>query len=228
MIGEMCKSPHADYLFELKKKLKPKVYLEIGVLYGGSIIKLMQDDQECFFIGIDPFTGFYEREYDPYRNVNLKDHINIVKKNIDENNPHNHKYELIKGKSDSEEVLNRVKELNLKIDYLFIDGDHSGEGVIKDFYNYLPYMNEEGLILFDNYNDPNWKEVKPATDKIIKECNKVSIYHKTGHLCVLKVLPLEKYSKGKNSIFIKIKNYFLNYKYIILIILILIIIYNDN
>jgi FkbM family methyltransferase len=41
-----------------------------------------------------------------------------------------------------------------------------------------------------------------------------------------KIFPLlEKYSKEKNSIFIKIKNYFLNYKYIIFIIFILIIIY---
>ena len=186
MIGEICKSPHIDYMINLKKEHNPKIYAEIGVLYGGSIIEQMKDDQSCFYIGIDPFTGYYGNEYDRHRNVHLEDHINIVKKNIDENNPHNHEYKLIKGLSQSPEVLQEVSQY--KIDYLFIDGDHSGEGVKNDFYNYLPFMNSGGLILFDNYDDPSWTEVKPATDKIIEECDKIELHSKRGHLCVLKVL----------------------------------------
>lgn len=191
MIGTICKSPNLDYILDLKKKHNPKVYVEIGVLYGGSIILQMKDKQECFFVGIDPYSGYYGKEYDPHRGVNLKDHIGIVKKNIDDNNPNNHKYQLIKGNSNSKEVLQELKDLvekQKKIDTLFIDGDHSAKAVKEDFYNYLPFMNQGGLILFDNYNDPSWKEVKPATDKIIDECDKISLYHKMGHLCVVKVL----------------------------------------
>ena len=191
MIGTICNSPNLDYILDLKKKHNPKVYVEIGVLYGGSIILQMKDKQECFFVGIDPYSGYYGKEYDPHRQVNLKDHIGIVKKNIDDNNPNNHKYQLIKGNSNSKEVLQELKDLvekQNKIDTLFIDGDHSAKAVKEDFYNYLPFMNQGGLILFDNYNDPSWKEVKPATDKIIDECDKISLYHKMGHLCVVKVL----------------------------------------
>jgi predicted O-methyltransferase YrrM len=190
MIGEICKSPNIENLLKLKIENNPKVYVEIGVLYGGSIIKLMEDPQECFYVGIDPFTGYYGSEYDPHRGVNLKDHINIVKKNIDENNPHNHKYHLIKGNSESEEVLKQFKELNIKIDHLFIDGDHSAAAVKRDFYNYLPFMNKGGLILFDNYDDPSWTEVKPATDEIIEECSEIELLPEAteGHLCVVRVV----------------------------------------
>ena len=187
MIGEICKSPNLKNILRLKKEHNPKVYVEIGVLYGGSIILQMEDEQECFFVGIDPYTGYYGKSYDPHRSVDLTEHIEIVKKNIDENNPHNHPYQLIKGNSNSEEVLQQLKDLDKKIDTLFIDGDHSAKAVDEDFYNYLPFMNPGGLILFDNYDDPSWKEVKPATDKIIDECDKITLHSKDGHLCVVQV-----------------------------------------
>ena len=78
-------------------------------------------------MGIDPFTGYYGNSYDPHRGVDLSDHIGVVKKNLDSNNPHNHDYLLIKGKSDN--VIDQCPD---NIDYLFIDGDHSKEGVIRD------------------------------------------------------------------------------------------------
>jgi len=187
MIGEICKSPNLKNILRLKKEHNPKVYVEIGVLYGGSIILQMEDEQECFFVGIDPYTGYYGKSYDPHRNVDLTEHIEIVKKNIDENNPNKHQYQLIKGNSNSEEVLQTFLALDKKIDTLFIDGDHSAKAVKEDFYNYLPFMNQGGLILFDNYNDPNWKEVKPATDEIIQECDKITLHSKDGHLCVVRV-----------------------------------------
>ena len=49
-------------------------------------------------------------------------------------------------------------------------------------------MNVGGLILFDNYDDPSWTEVKPATDIIIEECDKIKLHSKDGHLCVVEVI----------------------------------------
>ncbi len=195
MIGEICKSPNLNNILRLKKEHNPKIYVEIGVLYGGSIILQMTDEQECFFIGIDPYTGYYGQDYDPHRSVDLTaqgGHMEIVKKNIDNNNPHEHKYELIKGNSNCSNVLvgleTALTALGGKVDTLFIDGDHSAKAVREDFYNYLPFMNVGGLILFDNYNDPSWTEVKPATDIIIEECDKIKLHSKDGHLCVVEVI----------------------------------------
>ena len=47
-------------------------------------------------------------------------------------------------------------------------------------------MNQEGLIVFDNYNDPNWPEVKIAVDKII-EGGHVELIDKFGQCAVLKI-----------------------------------------
>ena len=70
----------------------------------------------------------------------------------------------VKGKSN--EVHNQITE---KIDFLFIDGDHSYKGVLDDFNNFKDKVNVNGYICFDNYNDPSWSEVKIACDVAIKD-----------------------------------------------------------
>ena len=184
MIGEICNSPHIQYMKDLKKDMTCKVYVEIGVLYGGSIIEQMKDSQECIFIGIDPFSGYYGNSYDPHRKVDLTEHYDIVKNNIDENNPNNHKYHLLKGFSG--DMVDEFKKLNLQIDYLFIDGDHSYQGVMDDFKNYSPFVSKDGIIVFDNYNDNAWQEVTIAVDELLQKDN-IELINKYGNCCVVKL-----------------------------------------
>ncbi len=42
----------------------------------------------------------------------------------------------------------QAQRAGLEIDYLHIDGDHSYEGALADFTNYLPLMNPNGIITF--------------------------------------------------------------------------------
>jgi hypothetical protein len=166
MIGCICASPSSNKLVSFRKEFLPecKTYVEIGVLYGGSIIEQMKEEEKCLYVGIDPFTGYYGRSFDPHRGVDLSDHIGVVKKNLDTNNPHNHDYLLIKGKSD--DVVNQCPD---NIDYLFIDGDHSKEGVMKDFKNYQKKVSPKGIIVFDNYNDKSWEGVTEGVDEILPQ-----------------------------------------------------------
>ena len=107
----------------------------------------------------------------------------LIKNNIDENNPNNHKYHLLKGFSN--DMVDEFKKLNLQIDYLFIDGDHSYKGVMNDFNNYLPFVNKGGIIVFDNYNDNAWKEVTTAVDELLSDEN-IELVNKCGNCCVVK------------------------------------------
>jgi hypothetical protein len=183
MIGEICKSPHLDFMKKLKEKMgeKCKLYVEIGVLYGGSMILQMDMPFKCKHIGIDPFTGYYGKDYDPYRKINLQNHYDIVYENLTKNNPHNQEWELVKGKS--EDVHETIPN---NIDYLFIDGDHSFQGVMNDFINYKDKVSENGYIVFDNYNDNCWADVTKAVDKIVEDYKhqftKECVY---GHCLVL-------------------------------------------
>ena len=183
IIGCICNSPNLDYIKNLKLEMKDKckVYCEIGVLYGGSMIMMMDMNYTCLHIGIDPFTGYYGKSYDPHRSVDLTNHYEIVEENLYNNNPNFQDWKLIKG--NSEDVADKVKET---IDYLFIDGDHKYDAVIRDFKNYKDKVRKGGIIVFDNYNDPSWKEVAPAVELIILEYkDEFKLKEKKYHCCVL-------------------------------------------
>ena len=186
MIGEICKSPHIQQMIDLKDSRDVKVYAEIGVLYGGSMIEQMKSEKECFFIGIDPFTGYYGNSYDPHRSVDLTEHLDIVKKNLTDNNPHGHEWELIKNPSnDAVEELKSLLAPYLLIDLLFIDGDHSYQAVKDDFENYKDLIAADGILVFDNYKDPNWTEVETAVIDIMKENTDYFIKEEFGHCCIV-------------------------------------------
>jgi len=167
MIGKICASPHLEKMKELKDNMnKCEVYAETGVLYGGSIILQMISDKPCYFYGLDLFTGYYGNTYDPHREVDLTNHLDIVKNNINKNNPHNHEYELIKGNTTDKKICEKITK---NIDFLFIDGDHSTLGVRMDFLNLKDKVNKGGLIVFDNYDDNSWREVKPEVDRLAEK-----------------------------------------------------------
>ena len=57
---------------------------------------------------------------------------------------------LIRVDSHERKSLEKVKEIlnNQKIDFLFIDGDHTYESVKKDFKMYSPLVRTDGIIAF--------------------------------------------------------------------------------
>jgi len=62
----------------------------------------------------------------------------------------NQKIYLLRGDSHNPSTLNKVKLIlgDQKLDFLFIDGDHSYEGVKKDFEMYAPLVRKGGMIAF--------------------------------------------------------------------------------
>ena len=78
---------------------------------------------------------------------------------------------LFRGNSHTPEMLERVRKAlgNQPLDALFIDGDHSYEGVKMDFETYGPLVGKGGMIAFHDIVENNnlrfqvhrfWNEVK--------------------------------------------------------------------
>ena len=77
-------------------------------------------------------------------------------------NVNNYDSKVIKGNSKNVETLEKVKDFFPDgIDLLFIDGDHSYDGITKDFNIYFPLVNKNGYIVFDDY-----LPIQPATNAI--------------------------------------------------------------
>ena len=68
------------------------------------------------------------------------------------------------------------EELNShELDLLFIDGDHTLDGVKNDYVRYSKYVKKGGYIIFDDYHHPIIKEY---CDKLLKENSSIKLITK--------------------------------------------------
>jgi predicted O-methyltransferase YrrM len=127
-------------LMEILQKQKPKYVLEIGTAGGGSLFMLSQViENDAILISVDLPNGQFGGGY-PKNRINL--YNSFAKRS--------QKIKLIRQDSHSLESLKSVKMIlkENNLDFLFIDGDHSYEGVKKDFELYSPLVKKNGLIAF--------------------------------------------------------------------------------
>ena len=151
---------HYHLLYDLRTLLgpSPKTYMEIGVFHGGSLALMLQHPYQTRLIGVDVFM--FDGQYDN------------VRKNITKFNIHDRVVTLHKEDSHSVDFVGKLR-LNCRTDILFIDGDHSYEGVKLDFELFSPLVNPGGYIVFDDYNDAQFSpQVRPAVDAIVQNIKK--------------------------------------------------------
>ena len=148
-------------LLKIFKENNPKYILEIGTAKGGSLFcfcKLAREDAVIIRIDLpgSKFGGCY-----PEQNVLI--YRAFAKPN--------QKLFLFRMDSHKEETLNKVREIlggNL-LDFLFLDGDHSYEGVKKDFKMYSPLVKKGGIIAFHDIAPKGIPELTGGVPKFWQE-----------------------------------------------------------
>ena len=132
------------YIKDYIMKEKCRNYLEIGTHYGHSICNLLQSKYETKFLGIDIFNRWGDSK--------ISNIEKLANDNVKKFNKNKYECKLIKANSQIKSTHNLVKKYFPNgIDLLFIDGDHSYNGIINDFNNYFPLVNKGGYIIFDDY-----------------------------------------------------------------------------
>jgi len=175
--GRICHSSIL-ILHILTQFVKIERYMEIGVHNGGSMTMLLSgNSQDIEIIGIDLFEDMYDikchpnrekyAKYQYFRRDNLlmeKTRENLEK--IKDHYGNKSKITLIKGNSYLDETENRVKPLVGELDLLFIDGDHTSDGIKNDFDRYFKYVRNGGFLVFDDYHIP---EIYNFINRVVKE-----------------------------------------------------------
>jgi Cephalosporin hydroxylase len=132
-------------LIGLVRALRPRVVMEIGSYHGGTLFcwpQLATDD--AVFISLDlpgeQFDGTYGDE-------SIEKFQSYMKSN--------QTLQCVRADSHSAETLEEIVRIldGRKIDFLFIDGDHSYEGVRSDFELYAPLVRQGGLVAFHDIQD---------------------------------------------------------------------------
>jgi predicted O-methyltransferase YrrM len=151
-------------LARILEELRPRCALEIGTNYGGTLLLLCTlASANAKIISVDlpsgPFGGGY-----PQRKIPL---FNRFPKR-------GQQLHLIRADSHATATRERVLQIlgSEKLDYLFIDGDHTYSGIQRDFQMYAPLVRSSGIVALHDivtYDDKTkcqvakfWNEVKQS------------------------------------------------------------------
>lgn len=146
-------------LLEMINKEKLKYMLEIGTCGGGSLLLFMKSaNKDTSIISMDLPCGNFGGGYPKWKGSLYKTFTSK-----------NQKLHLLRENSHKKEALMKVKKIlnGEKLDFLFIDADHSYEGIKMDFEQYSPLVKKEGIIALHDIvphgsTDVNkfWNEIK--------------------------------------------------------------------
>ena len=172
---------HGDFFLNEVYKTKPKIFLEIGVFHGvtaRNVCELLYNihKEDFKYIGLDlfekskendseviPNTKFnnpfkkiyfkYLKKQDPYSLDAVNDLLKKFKDNI----------HLIKGNSNK-----ILKQLDMaKVNFVFLDGGHHYDTVKNDLENCTEVIENDGVVLCDDYNLGSALGVKKAIDEYV-------------------------------------------------------------
>ncbi|MEM3793697.1 MAG: class I SAM-dependent methyltransferase [Candidatus Bathyarchaeia archaeon] len=127
-------------LLSLLADLKPKTLLEVGTASGGTLFLFCQvAEPDAIIISVDLPGGLFGGGYPEWR-------IPLYKSFAKERQ----RLHLIRADSHNPKTLEIVKNIlsDRKLDFLFIDGDHTYDGVKRDFETYSPLVRKGGIIAF--------------------------------------------------------------------------------
>ena len=149
------------YLCKVVQELNPKKIVEIGSASGGTLFLFAHVVSPEKIVSVDLPAGAFGGGYPSWKIPLFK---SLARKNV---------IQLIRADSHKEETLGKIKILlkGEKVDFLFIDGDHTYQGVKQDFQMYSPLVKKGGIVAVHDIvkHDPSsgcevdrfWNEIKP-------------------------------------------------------------------
>jgi predicted O-methyltransferase YrrM len=173
----MLKPEVADKLTELLTPMEGKRILEIGTGWAESAEFFSRLKPEWKIYTIDGFGLYGDGRI--YPRLEHEDVLKINKKI-------QHCGNVIQILGDSSAI-----PWELPLDLLFIDGDHSHDGCLRDFLAFHKWVRTGGLICFDDYTQENnpLNGVKKVVDVItVAMKNQYEIIHKGYYSAIFKKL----------------------------------------
>jgi cephalosporin hydroxylase len=151
------------WLVNKVEKINPKIILEIGVNTGSTLgfwnYILSENKNTGILIGIDIRNNM---------KWNTKNSMNDIKFLIADS-----------SKSKTIDIVENILQ-NKKVDFLYIDGNHSEKFVTSDYQNYSKFVRKGGIIAFHDINNKTYPGVKQSWDKVKGRKEFCILQHGTG------------------------------------------------
>lgn len=169
---------------------KPVKFLQVGAYTGDASLWLMENvltHPDAVLVDIDTWEGSDEPVHHKLDWVSVEDAYD------DKVGEYVKQGKIVKFKGTSDEFFKQNQDT---FDFIYVDGDHTSYGVIKDAVNSYEVLNEDGIIAFDDYE---WsaglgrhKEPRMAIDAFLNiYLDKVRVIFKEYQCWARKVPSLE-------------------------------------
>ena len=142
------------------QEIKPDCVVEIGTGGGGSLFLFcLVSSPDATLVSVDLPPSFLGRGYPKWRESIYESFTRGAQKMA-----------LIRGDSHDQRTLSLVRKTlaDKSVDVLFIDGDHTYEGVKRDFELYSPLVKSPGLVAFHDIT-PNLLDKEVEVPKFWNE-----------------------------------------------------------
>ena len=174
-----------DFFLSEISQQKPKIFLEVGVFHGVTARNVCEllfsiHGNDFKYIGLDLFEESDENKDEVIPNTTFKNPLkNIYFNYIKKQNPYSieavedllkkfkNNVSLIKGNSNI--ILEKIDMS--KIEYVFLDGGHDYSTVINDLSSCSEVIQNNGVILCDDYDLSYAPGVKRAIDEFTYQNN---------------------------------------------------------
>lgn len=135
-----------------------KVGAEIGVAFGGHAESLLKIPTLEKLYGVDPYL--HMENYNDPMNLPQLEFDQLYQYTLDRLSSFAEKYRHIRKPS-----IDAVNDIVGQIDFVYIDADHSFQGVLRDLTVWFPKVTKGGIIGGHDYGHPNFPGVKRAVDE---------------------------------------------------------------
>ncbi len=180
-----------DRIFEyLIKKINPKLIIEIGSWKGLSAIEMADHIKtlniDSKIICIDTWLGAQEfwttLSNTEERNLMFKNGYPQIYYQFLSNVVHTNNQNIITPLPLPSSIAYKVLEYHgIKADLIYIDGSHEYQDVLADIKNYLPILNDGGVLFGDDYNELWPGVIKAVNEELTNKFNIINnfwIYEK--------------------------------------------------
>ena len=138
-----------------------KIGVELGVAFGGHSEALLKNTEVSRLYGIDPYRHF--DEYDDPMNLPQDEFDELYLYTLNRLKPFGDRYIHIRKTSDS-----AISDIPNEIDFVYIDADHSYEGVARDLGLWFMKVKDGGIIGGHDYDHSSFPGVKKAVDEFFR------------------------------------------------------------
>ena len=159
------------YLTHTIRTIKPKTILEIGVWNGMQaeimVREALKFNKDVTYYGFDLFEMMTPEMFKKAVAKNPPK-MSVVQKDLEKTGA---KIHLFKGLTQD-----TLPAADLPVmDFIYIDGDHSLEGVAADWKNVQRFIGKKTVVIFDDYWNRTTEGVKPLIDSLSRKKYSVEV-----------------------------------------------------